>query len=80
MIVRSITHRGLQRLIEDDDPRRLSFDLVPRIRNILSFLILSHDMEEFIGGAPPGMEDPSSVGIAARPVECISFRELENYL
>ena len=54
MIIRSITHCGLQWPIEDDDPRRLSLDLVPRIRNILSFLLLSRDMEEFIRGAPPG--------------------------
>ena len=54
MIIRSVTHRGLQRLIEDDNPRYLSSNLVSRIRNILSVLVLSDDMEGFISGAPPG--------------------------
>jgi len=39
MIIRSVRHRGLLRLIEDDDSRELRSDLVRRLRNILAALI-----------------------------------------
>jgi hypothetical protein len=39
MIIRSVRHRGLLRLIEDDDSRELRNDLVRRLRNILAVLI-----------------------------------------
>jgi toxin HigB-1 len=52
MIIRSIDHRGLKRLIEDDDPRELRADLVTRIRNILTALIAAVDMTGVQG--PPG--------------------------
>jgi hypothetical protein len=39
MIIRSVRHRGLLRLIEDDDSRELRNDLVRRLRNILTVLI-----------------------------------------
>jgi proteic killer suppression protein len=52
MIIRSVRHRGLSRLIEDDDSRELRNDLVRRLRNILAVLIAAADMNGVIG--PPG--------------------------
>jgi toxin HigB-1 len=52
MIIRSVQHRGLLRLIEDDDNRELRPDLVKRVRNILTALITAADMDAVSG--PPG--------------------------
>src|SRR5208282_190776 len=52
MIIRSVRHRGLLRLIEDDDRRELRNDLVRRLRNILAVLIAAADMSGVSG--PPG--------------------------
>jgi toxin HigB-1 len=52
MIIRSVRHRGLLRLIEDDDSRELRTDLVRRVRNILAVLIAAADMTGVAG--PPG--------------------------
>ena len=52
MIIRSVQHRGLLRLIEDDDSREIRPDLVRRLRNILAVLITAADMNGVIG--PPG--------------------------
>jgi proteic killer suppression protein len=52
MIIRSVQHRGLLRLIEDDDSRELRPDLVKRLRNILAALITAADMDAVRG--PPG--------------------------
>jgi len=52
MIIRSVQHRGLLRLIEDDDSRELRADLVKRLRNILAALIVAADMNAVAG--PPG--------------------------
>ncbi len=54
MIVRSARHRGLRRLLEDDNPRFLRQALVGRVRKILTVLILAEDIDEFIAGAPRG--------------------------
>lgn len=54
MQIRSVRHRGLKRLIEDNQTRGLRPDLVSRIRNILTALILAEDMGEFRDSAPPG--------------------------
>lgn len=45
-------HRGLKRLIEDDDPREIRADHANRIRNILAALIVAGDMQGVAG--PPG--------------------------
>jgi proteic killer suppression protein len=50
--VGSVQHRGLLRLIEDDDARELAPDLVKRLRNILAVLMVAEDMTQVIG--PPG--------------------------
>jgi len=52
MIIRSVRHRGLLRLIEDDDSRELRTDLVRRLRNILAVLIAAANMNGVTG--PPG--------------------------
>lgn len=52
MIVRSIRHRGLLRLVEDDDAREIRPDLVRRLRNILTVLIAAPEMSSVAG--PPG--------------------------
>ena len=43
MLLRSVRHRGLRRLIEDDDPRFLG-----------RALMLAEHLEGFIADAPPG--------------------------
>ena len=54
MIIRSVRHRGLRQLIEDDNPRFLSHELVERVRKVLTVLILAEDMENFMAYAPRG--------------------------
>ena len=54
MVVRSVRHRGLRRLLEEDDPRFLPPELAGRVRRILTVMILSEDMDGFIADAPPG--------------------------
>ena len=54
MIIRSVRHRGLRRLIENDNPRLLRHDLVDRVRKILTVLILAEDLDGFIADAPLG--------------------------
>ena len=48
----SVQHRGLLRLIEDDDARELPPDMVKRLRNILAMLLVAEDMAKVSG--PPG--------------------------
>jgi len=52
MIIRSVRHRGLLRLIRDDDSRELRSDLVQRLRRILAALITASDVKALQG--PPG--------------------------
>ena len=52
MQIRSVRHRGLKRLIEDDDARGVRPDYVRRVRNILSALISAADVDGVQG--PPG--------------------------
>jgi len=52
MIVRSVRHRGLLRLIRDDDSREVRSDLVQRVRRILTALISAADIKALHG--PPG--------------------------
>jgi len=54
VIIRSVRHRGLKRLIEDNQTRGIRPDLVKRIRNILTMLILAKDMGVFRDSAPLG--------------------------
>ena len=52
MNIRSVSHRGLRRFIEDDDDRGIRQDLVGRVRNILAALIAAQDIAGVVG--PPG--------------------------
>lgn len=63
MRIRSVRHRGLLRLIEDNNGRQLSADLVQRLRNILAVLIAAVD----IGGVrgPPGWRIHQLKGVRA---------------
>ncbi len=54
MVVRSVRHRGLRRLIEEDNSRLLQRALVERVRKILTVLILAEDLDSFISNAPRG--------------------------
>ena len=51
MKIGSVQHRGLLRLIEDDDAQSFP-DLVKRLRNILAMLLVAEDMAKVSG--PPG--------------------------
>jgi proteic killer suppression protein len=52
MQIRSIRHRGLRRLIEDDNDREIGRDQVARVRRVLTALIAAADMDGVQG--PPG--------------------------
>ena len=54
MIIRSAHHRGLRRLLVNDDDRFLNFGLANRVRKILTVLVLADEMDEFLANAPPG--------------------------
>ena len=54
MIVRSVRHRGLRWLIENDNPRFLQQGLADRVRNVLTTLVLSEDIDSFIINSPLG--------------------------
>lgn len=52
MKLRSISHKGLKRLVEDNEDREIRRDLVNRVRRILTALIAAQDMAGVEG--PPG--------------------------
>lgn len=52
MKVRSVRHRGLKRIIEEDDAKGIRPDLVNRVRNIMAALIVADNMDGVSG--PPG--------------------------
>ncbi len=54
MIVRSIRHRGLRQLFENNSSRLLKQDLAERVRGILAALALAETMGESIHQAAPG--------------------------
>ena len=54
MIIQSARHRGLRRLIENDDSRGIGTELTGRVRNILALLILAEDILDFMASVPPG--------------------------
>ena len=53
MIVRSIRHRGVRQLYENNSSRLLKQDLVDRVRGILAALAMAETMEGFIREAAP---------------------------
>jgi proteic killer suppression protein len=52
MRIRSVRHKGLRRLLEDNDSRGIRHDLVNRVHNILAALVAAQDMNGVEG--PPG--------------------------
>ena len=52
MLIRSVRHRGLRRLLERDDPRGVRGDLRDRVRSVLAVLVSAADMGGVQG--PPG--------------------------
>ena len=52
MLIQSVKHRGVLRLIEDNDPRQIRTELVSRVRNVLAVLIAAPDITGVTG--PPG--------------------------
>ncbi len=44
----------MRRLLEDDNPRFLQRTLAGRVRRILTVLVLSEDIDDFIANAPSG--------------------------
>ena len=45
-MIRSFRHKALKRFFEDDDPRRLPAEMVPRIQDILTVLSEAAAVEE----------------------------------
>jgi proteic killer suppression protein len=60
MRIRSARHRGLKRLIENDDDREIRGDLVKRVRRILTALQSAQTIEGLTG--PPGWRIHQLVG------------------
>ena len=54
MDIRSVHHRGLRSLIEEDSARFLQPALVGRVRKILTVLILAETISDFQSASPPG--------------------------
>jgi toxin HigB-1 len=52
MRLRSISHKGLRRLLEDNDGRAIRADLLDRVRKMLTAMIAAEDMVQLHG--PPG--------------------------
>jgi proteic killer suppression protein len=73
-MIRSVRHRGLLRLIRDDDSRELRSDLVQRLRRILTALITASDVKALQG--PPGWRVHQLHGDRARDVERFGQRQL----
>ncbi len=60
MRIRSARHKGLKRLIEDDDDREIRRDLVKRVRRILTALQSAQGIDGLRG--PPGWRVHQLVG------------------
>lgn len=60
MIIRSVRHRGLRRLLEADDARESRADLANRARRILTVLLAADDMSGVVG--PQGWRIHQLVG------------------
>ncbi|BBK39040.1 plasmid maintenance system killer protein [Allostella sp. ATCC 35155] len=60
MEIGSVRHRGLRRLIEQDDAREIRPDLVRRVRNVLAAMVAAPGMDSLAG--PPGWRVHQLVG------------------
>ena len=54
MIIRTVRHRGLRLLLENNNPRFVRPELISRVRKILTVLILAEDIDRFASDAPRG--------------------------
>lgn len=54
MVIQSVQHRGLRRLLEQDSARYLPAQLGDRVRKVLTALLLARDMHDFVASAAPG--------------------------
>lgn len=54
MEIWTVRHRGLRELLERDSTRLLRQDLVSRIRNVMTALVVAENMESLHAQAPPG--------------------------
>ncbi len=52
MNIRSVSHSGLRRLLNDNDDRGIGRDRTRRVRNVLTMLVSAATMEGVLG--PPG--------------------------
>ena len=87
MTVRSVRHRGLRRLIVENNSRFLRQNLVDRVRKILTVLILAEHIDGFIADAPSGWrvhrlsgdrQDEWSVSVSGN--WRITFKEEDSYI
>ena len=87
MVIRSVRHRGLRRLLEEDDSRFVRSDMVARVRRILTLLILAEDINRFAADAPRGWrlhrqtgdrQDVWSVSVSGN--WRITFEEADGYI
>lgn len=60
MRIRSIRHKALRRLVENDDGKGIRPDLVSRLRRILAAVIAAPSVEDLSG--PPGWRVHQLVG------------------
>lgn len=87
MTIPSVRHRGLKRLIEENRTSGLWPDLVNRVRNILTALMVAEDMKMFRERAPPGWrihrlsgDRKGTWSISASGNWRITFEEEDGYL
>ena len=87
MDIRSVSHRGLSRLLEEDDTRFVRPDMVARVRRILTMIILAEDINSFAANAPRGWrfhrlagdrQDVWSVSVSGN--WRITFEEADGYI
>ena len=54
MVIQSVRHRGLRRLLEQDSVRHLPSQLGDRVRKVLTALVLAEELHDFVANAAPG--------------------------
>ena len=87
MNIRSVRHRGLRNLIEEDNPRFLQPALVDRVRKVLTVLLLAETIEDFRTASPPGWRIHQLSGDRAGQWSVsvsgnwrITFREVDSHI
>ena len=80
MIVRSVRHRGLRRLLEDDTARFLPSELAGRVRRILTVLLVVEDINDLLANAPRGWRVHRLSGDRQGRMERIGLGQLANHV